>query len=168
MCVYKDTQMFVFKSKGETNTKPVSSAGRSGSNGRNGRLAGPPPHTRDRSMTTPPCAYGPRRGRANVGTSVILGPVRVKHDPRRRTLPRCISYTSAETCRDRRRGSLLPTKNEDAFVGRVRKALPVICEFYIHRFEVICLLEFWVKFKGYIFFMNLKKKQNNLIPIRHI
>lgn len=35
------------------------------------------------------------------------------------------------------------------------KALPVICKFHIHRFKVIRLFKFWIKFKSYIFFMNL-------------
>lgn len=39
----------------------------------------------------------------------------------------------------------------------VLRALPVICKFHIHRFKVIRLLKLWIKFKSYIFFMNLQK-----------
>lgn len=49
----------------------------------------------------------------------------------------------------------LPTQKEEAL-----EALPVVCKFHIHRFRVICLFKLWIKFKGYIFFMNLKIKQS--------
>lgn len=42
--------------------------------------------------------------------------------------------------------------------GRVPEALPVVCKFHIHRFRVIRLFKFWIKFKSYIFFMYLKRK----------
>lgn len=32
---------------------------------------------------------------------------------------------------------------------------PVIRKFHIQRFKVICLFKFWIKFKSYIFVMNL-------------
>lgn len=44
-----------------------------------------------------------------------------------------------------------PTQKEESL-----EALPVVCKFHIHRFRVICLFKLWIKFKGYIFFMNLK------------
>lgn len=37
--------------------------------------------------------------------------------------------------------------------------IPVVCELHIHRLKVVSLFKFWIKFKGHIFFMNLKKKQ---------
>lgn len=40
---------------------------------------------------------------------------------------------------------------------KLTKTLPIVCKLHIHRFKIIHLFKSWIKFKSYIFFMNLKK-----------